>query len=181
MWDAALTLDVLGTSFGKPGGSLGAGAMVLRAMVVYLAGLALVRLAAKRLLGRLTAFDAVVGVLIGSVLGRAVNGSAPFGPTLIACAALTILHRLTAVTAFHFDGFGTIVKGRPRALIRRGEIQWTGMKKSHLTERDLLEMVRLRAHSTKISDVEEAWLERNGDVSVILRCADRGSLASEER
>ena len=50
----------------------------LRGVVVFIATLIMVRLGHKRSLSRKTAFDAVLLVILASVLSRAINGSAAF-------------------------------------------------------------------------------------------------------
>jgi len=57
----------------------------LRAIIVFIIALVIVRVANKRFLSKMTAFDALLGFIIGSMLARAVNGSAAFFPTLWAC------------------------------------------------------------------------------------------------
>lgn len=48
----------------------------LRGIIVFLATLIMIRLGHKRSLSRKTAFDAVLIVILASVLSRAINGSA---------------------------------------------------------------------------------------------------------
>ena len=62
----------------------GALAMALRTLVVYAFTLVLVRLGSRRLLAKPSAFDVIVAIMVGSIMSRAVNGSAPFVPTLVA-------------------------------------------------------------------------------------------------
>jgi uncharacterized membrane protein YcaP (DUF421 family) len=51
----------------------------LRGIIVFIATLAMVRIGHKRSLARKTAFDAVLIVILASVLSRAINGSAEDG------------------------------------------------------------------------------------------------------
>ncbi len=146
---------------------LGVGQMGLRALVIFAVGLAIVRLGDKRFLGRSTAFDALLAVILGSVLGRAINGTAPFFPTIVACLLLVALHWILAFMAFHFDRFGNLVKGKAVMLVSDGEIRWDGMRKSHITENDLGEALRINAQISDPGKVQTACLERSGDISVI--------------
>jgi hypothetical protein len=50
----------------------------VRGAIVFLAALIMVRLGSKRSLAEKTAFDAVLIVIIGSMLARAINGSEAF-------------------------------------------------------------------------------------------------------
>ena len=52
----------------------------LRGIIVFLATLIIVRLGHKRPLAQKTPFDAILLVILASVLSRAINGSAAFSP-----------------------------------------------------------------------------------------------------
>lgn len=62
--------------------------MALRTIVVYIFTLAIIRIGSKRFLGRTSALDIVVGIMLGSIMSRGINGSTPFVPTLVAGAVL---------------------------------------------------------------------------------------------
>src|SRR4029077_9555123 len=91
----------------------------LRGVVVFIATLIMIRLGHKRSLARKTAFDAVLLVILASVLSRAINGSAAFFATLGGGLVLVLLHRLLALIAFHWHWFGCLIKGRPEFDHRR--------------------------------------------------------------
>jgi uncharacterized membrane protein YcaP (DUF421 family) len=161
----AAFLDALG--IGLTGQDLSASQMGLRAMVVYLAWLAAVRFADKRLLGKYSPFDVVLAVILGAVLGRAINGSTPFFETMWAGVVLVGMHWLFAILSARSHGFGKLVKGEPRLLVWNGEVRRVEMRKSHLSDRDLLEMLRLNGKVNDPADVAAAYLERNGEISVL--------------
>jgi uncharacterized membrane protein YcaP (DUF421 family) len=79
------------------------------------------------------------------------------------------LHWLLSAIAFRSKVFGTMVKGNDSTLVRDGEIQWEAMRKAHLTEHDLHEAMRNSGKQPEVQKVAAAHLERNGDVSVIMR------------
>ena len=100
---------------------IGVAQMALRAIVVYLVTTVFVRLAKKRFMSHATAFDVILGIMLGSVVSRAITGNAPFGPALAAAAALLATHWLLSALAFRWHGLGAALKGRPRLLVRAGE------------------------------------------------------------
>ena len=152
--------------------SLNAGHMLARAAVVYVATIFMVRLGEKRFLGKSTAFDVILGIILGSVVSRAINSSSEFFPTLAAGFFLVGLHWTFAVIAFRSDRLGTLVKGSTRKLVEDGQIRWGEMRKSHISKDDLLGALRLNGSTTGTSGVESAWLERNGDISVLKQNRD---------
>ena len=152
---------------GRDAGDIEAGQMALRAVVVYAFTLAFVRLGSRRFLGKATAFDVILGIMIGSVMSRGINGSAGLVPTLAAGAVLVALHGLFAMLAFRTSWFGDYVKGRPVLLVEDGRIRPEGMRETSLSEADLAEALRLQGKEPDPSRIRRAYLERNGSISVI--------------
>ena len=144
-----------------------AGQMALRTVVIYLFTLAIVRVSSKRFLGETTAFDFIVSIMLGSIMSRAINSSAPFGPTLVAGAVLLLLHWFFALLAFRSRWFGFIVKGDAILLIKDGVVQEDGMRRSHITMNDLTGALRIQTNQTDPARVKLAYMERNGQISII--------------
>ncbi len=140
--------------------------MGLRAAVVFIVTILMVRLAKKRFMGRATAFDVILGIMIGSIVSRAVTGNSPFFPALAATAVLLGMHWLFSGIAMRWHGFGSLIKDEPRTLIRDGQVDEQAMRKSHMTEHDLWEDLRGKGVSD-LKQVAEARLERSGNLSVI--------------
>jgi uncharacterized membrane protein YcaP (DUF421 family) len=159
--DAALGLELEAKD-------LGAVHMVLRAVVVFAVMVVFVRLAKKRFMSHATAFDVILGIMLGAVVSRAITGNAPFWPALAAGAALIAMHWVFSFGASRWHGFGNLVKGRPRVLVRDGKPDRDAMRRAHITEHDLDE--DLRAEGLDGAEtVKEARLERSGKVSVVKR------------
>src|SRR6266478_8148406 len=93
----------------------------LRGIIVFLVALVMVRLGDKRFLSKKTAFDAILGFILASMLARAVNGSVAFFPPLGGGFVLVGVHRLLAWLSFRWDAFGVLVKGQTDVLVRDGK------------------------------------------------------------
>ena len=78
----------------------------LRGIIVFLATLTMIRIGHKRSLARKTAFDAVLIVILASVLSRAINGSSAFFATIGGGVVIVLVHRLFALIAYHSHWFG---------------------------------------------------------------------------
>ncbi len=152
---------------GRDAGDIEVTQMMLRAGVVYAATLLVVRLGSKRLMGKATAFDIILGIMIGSVMSRAINGSAGVVATLAAGTVLVGLHGLFAALAYRTSWFGDFVKGKPRLLIEDGEVRADAMRRASLSENDLKEALRLRGLVPDPSRIRRAYLERDGTISVV--------------
>ena len=139
----------------------------VRGVVVFIAALIMVRLSSKRSLAEKTAFDAVLVVIIGSMLARVINGSEAFFPTLGTGFVLVLLHRLFGVAAYYSHAFGFLVKGTPAVLVQNGRLECKNMFWNHISKHDLEEDLRLDARTDDLSKIKTARLERSGDISFI--------------
>jgi uncharacterized membrane protein YcaP (DUF421 family) len=143
--------------------------MALRAIIVFIVALVIVRLANRRFLAHRTAFDAILGFILASVLSRAVNGSSSFFPTLGAGFVLVGVHRLMAAIAFRSHRFSLLVKGKEGLIVEEGQIDEQKMRSHSLTYGDLMEDLRLGAHVDDLAEVKAARVERSGAISIIRR------------
>lgn len=145
---------------------LGMTEMALRAVVIYLATLAIVRLGKKRFMSRASAFDVIVGIMLGSIASRAITGNAPIAPAMAAAAVTMALHWGFSALAVRWHGFGTMIKGRDRLLVRDGQVDEDELRAAHMTMRDLAEELREKGIAD-VAGVAEARLERDGAISAI--------------
>jgi uncharacterized membrane protein YcaP (DUF421 family) len=94
----------------------------VRAVVVYGLLILFVRLGKKRFLGRATAFDAILIVLIGSVASRTVSGTAPFLASLAATLCFIAIHWIISYFARSSPTLSYLVKGRDTVVMRNGRV-----------------------------------------------------------
>ena len=141
----------------------------LRGIIVFLAALLIIRCGDRRFLSQKTAFDAVLGFILASMLARAVNGTAAFVPTLGGGLVLVLLHRVLAYWSRRSHALGFLIKGRSDVIVRDGHLDESMAKRNRLSEHDLFEDLRLHGNVGDIRDVALAVFERNGHISVVRR------------
>jgi uncharacterized membrane protein YcaP (DUF421 family) len=139
----------------------------LRAFLIFVAGLVLVRVGDRRSLAEKTAFDAIFIVLLGSMLSRAINGTAPFLTTMAAAVGLMIIHRIFAFAAYKSHWFGQLIKGKAITVVRNGEVDWQELKRALVSKHDFEEDLRLDGKTDDVATIRLARLERSGDISFI--------------
>ena len=142
-----------------------------RAVIVFVITVTIIRLGDRRFLSQKTAFDAVLGFILASMMARAVNGTAAFFPTLGGGLVLVMLHRIFAYWSRRSHMFGILIKGTSDVIIRDGRLDKTAADRNRLSEHDILEDLRLHGNIASIQDAELAVFERNGQISVVLRRA----------
>jgi uncharacterized membrane protein YcaP (DUF421 family) len=141
--------------------------IAIRGVIVFFVTLVMLRLGDRRFLSNKSAFDAVLGFILASMLARAVNGTSAFFPTLGGGFVLVGLHRLLARLTRDPNWLGTFIKGQPDVVIQDGTVNKTALKQNNLSEQDLLEDMRLNGNANEPGKIKTAYFERNGQISVV--------------
>jgi uncharacterized membrane protein YcaP (DUF421 family) len=158
--------DTIELLFGH-GSHLNSLQMSTRAFLAFFVTLILLRIAGIRTFGKRTAFDNVIIIMLGSVLSRAVVGASPFIPTSVACLVFVLIHWVLAWLSQRNDRVGWLVKGERQKLFTDGRQLSKNMDRSLISEKDLLESLRLQLNQDSFDQVREIFLERNGEISVV--------------
>jgi uncharacterized membrane protein YcaP (DUF421 family) len=139
----------------------------LRGIIIFLITLVMVRLSSKRSLAEKTAFDAILLVILASILSRAINGTAGFFTSIGGGFVLVLLHRFFAWLACRSHAFGKLIKGSPDTIVENGQPLLDMMRRNLISQHDLEEDLRLDAQTEDLSRIRVARVERSGDISFI--------------
>lgn len=140
---------------------------MMRAIVVSFICLGLIRFSGRRAFGMGTALDHMFAILLGAILSRSVVGASPFFSTIAAAATIATLHRVSAWIGLYSRFFGKIVKGEAIVVFENGRLLEDNMKRCRITERDLMEGIRLNSNLDSFEKIKTVYVERNGRISVI--------------
>jgi uncharacterized membrane protein YcaP (DUF421 family) len=140
---------------------------LLRPVLVYVALLAIFRVASKRELAQATLFDFLIILLISNVVQNAIigNDNSVLGAlggavTLVVLAGL--LNRITARSKKARE----VLEGSPELLVCEGKIDDAMMQKLSVSRNDLLSAIRKQG-VIRLCDVGYAILELDGQISII--------------
>ena len=141
---------------------------VARTVAVYLVLAVLVRLAGKRDLAQLNAFDLVVVLLLSNVVQNAVIG--PDNSLLggaIGAAVLVAVNAGVVRAARRSDGVARLLEGTPTTLARDGQWDPAALRREGLRQADVEAALR-RQNANSVNDVEAVSIEP-GDAIVTIR------------
>lgn len=145
--------------------------MAMRAIVVFLVALVLIRISGRRSFGQRSPFDSVVVILLGATLSRAIVGASPFIATVVASFMIVACHRLLAWACMRSRPLERLVGGVEREVFSNGAFNAREMDAALISRTDVQESVRQKTGSRSMDNVAAAILERNGEVSVIRKQA----------
>jgi uncharacterized membrane protein YcaP (DUF421 family) len=141
--------------------------MAMRAIIVFIISLLLIRISGRRSFGIRMPFDNVVTILLGALLSRSITGASPFLATVTAATTIVLLHRLCGWISLHNQKFGYLVKGETKILYKDGKLNRKSMRHGMLTKEDLFEGLHVNAGIDSLEKAKTVYLERNGQISVI--------------
>src|SRR5262245_12808115 len=143
--------------------------LVLRAAVVYIFLLALLRFTGKRQIGQLAPFDLVLLLVLSNAVQNSMNGGDnSLVGGLISAATLVGLNYGISYLTFKSKRLEEMVEGRPLVIIHNGRVFEDVMKTAKLTHHELNAALR-RAGCSCAAEVQSAILENNGSISVVTR------------
>jgi uncharacterized membrane protein YcaP (DUF421 family) len=142
---------------------------VLRSVVVYLFLLGAFRLAGKRTLGQITAFDLVVLLVISNVVQNALIGNDnSLGGGLIGATAILVLNAIVAWITFRYKRLERIVEHSPTIIVRHGQILHESLRRERLSLAELRAALRKQGVMS-LRNIRYVILEEDGRLSVISR------------
>jgi uncharacterized membrane protein YcaP (DUF421 family) len=132
----------------------------------YYAGLIVImRLAGKRLAGQTTMFDLLVLITLGVVL-QTTALQAGTANAIVFVVTVFALHRGVALACARSRLLRHLVRGKPRVLVRNGQILDDALADEGITRADLLAGLRKLGHADP-GRVKLATLEETGHISAV--------------
>lgn len=140
--------------------------LIIRAVVVYLAVLILLRISGKRQLGQMGATEFVAILLISNAVQNSMNGgdNSLVGGLLLA-AVLVALSALISYLTYRSRFFSTVFEGTPTLLIHKGKLVHKHLARERMSESELMTLLRKQGLH-KVHEIETAILEADGTLSV---------------
>ena len=151
---------------GPDNGDATVGQLCARAVILFLVGIAYIRIAGRRTFSQASPLDIVVALVVGSNLSRAMTGKAPFWPALAATLLLVVLHRVFVMLTIRWGWLAKLMKAEPVVLVREGTADRKAMLWHGIGDMDLREGLRLEQVETP-EEVRLATLENSGRISVV--------------
>ena len=138
----------------------------MRAVIIYIFITVAMRVMGKRQIGELNPQELVITILISAVATVPLeNNGMPLANSLIPIAIFISFEIINSTLSMKSIKFRALIKGKPRFIIKDGEIQQGELTKLRFTIDDLTDAIR-QAGVFDISKVANAIVETNGTVSV---------------
>ncbi len=151
----------------------------VRAIILYIIVLIVMRLMGKREIGQLQPFELAISIMIADLASIPMTEiGIPIFNGIIPILGLLVMHLIISVINLKSLKAREIICGKPSILIYRGRINEKALIKERFTINELEE--RLRGNNVvNLGDVEYAILETSGQVTVIQKPEKRNTIPED--
>jgi uncharacterized membrane protein YcaP (DUF421 family) len=141
--------------------------LAIRAVLLYLFVVFVMRVVGRRELSSLTAFDLVLLIVLGDAIQQGLTQS-DYSVTgaVIVVSTFAVLQVATSYLGFKSKRIRSVLEGQPIVLIEDGRLINANLRRQRLTPDDVAEEMRLQ-QIMSFTDVAWGILESNGRISFI--------------
>ncbi|MDW5550526.1 DUF421 domain-containing protein [Methanosarcina sp.] len=147
--------------------------VIVRTVFMFVFALIIMRLLGRRAVDQLTPFDLLIIIALGSSMGDPM-----FYPDVAilwsacAIATVTVLYRVQTALVNKFPKYEDFTQGSPAKIISNGILNSKVIGKHTPTQDEIFLLLRNQSIRS-LGEIETAYLERNGSVSVFKLPADK--------
>ncbi len=148
-------------------------ALILRTFLIYAAVGITIRIMGKRQLGELQPGELITTILISEIVATPItDNSVPLLYSIIPLILIASFEIISSVIMRKSVKFRYLADGKPITVIKNGILQQQALKDLRFTMDDILSALRQK-DVFDIKEVEEAIVETNGTLSVLLKKKER--------
>lgn len=153
--------------------------LFLRTIILYLSVILGLRLSGKRQLGELSTSEFAVTILVSDLASIPLQDVAvPLFNGMVPLLTLVSLEVIMAAVSRRSRRLRSLLSGNPCIVVKNGVIDQKMLRELRLSVDDVLEGLRL-AGAPNLKDIRYAIVERNGQLSVILRAEAQPSTPAQ--
>lgn len=141
--------------------------IVLRAVVLYIFIVFVMRVIGRRELSSMTPFDLILLIVLGDAVQQGLTQD-DYSVTgaIIAVATIATLQVFTSYVSFRSRRARKVLEGEPIVVVERGQLVDHNLRRERMTEDEVAEEMRQQQVGS-LDEVEWAILESNGQISFI--------------
>ena len=138
------------------------GEVALRSLYTFVLVFLFLKMTGRRGVRQMSLFEVLIILTLGDV---AFYDDVPMVPVLIVFITLALLYRLVMWLMAHSEKLEDLLEGKPVVIIEDGELAWSKLNNSNMTEFEFFMELRLNSVE-QLGQVRLAIMETNGQISV---------------
>ncbi len=142
--------------------------VAFRTLFMYMYALLAARIIGKRGMSNLTPFEWIVVIMIATAAGDpTIYPSVPLLHGMVVITVVIGLDRVLAIVLRRLPRLGSFVNTDPTLVVHQGRVLSEMLDKEHMSDEEFLMALRVQGLRST-GDIERAYLEPSGEVSVLL-------------
>lgn len=141
--------------------------LFLEFISIYLLIIVCLRLLGKKGIAEMSIPDLVMIIIIGEGINSLIPDNRRFVGTVLFVVSIVLMNYLLELAVYKSRLFKRLLEGESVKLIEKGKVSYKHLSKERMTVENLIEALRSKGIA-RIEEVETAYLETDGKVSVIL-------------
>lgn len=143
--------------------------VAITTIIAYALVVLMLRISGKRTLAKMNAFDTVVTIALGSILGSIIlSKNTPVAEGITAIGLLIFLQYIITFITVRNNCFKKIISSDPSLLFYDGSMLKKNLKQERISVEEVNKSVREAGYSS-FESVEAIVLESTGDITVIIK------------
>jgi uncharacterized membrane protein YcaP (DUF421 family) len=142
------------------------GEVALRALVIFLVMVVIMRLLGRRMKGQMSVTELAVVLTLGAVIAGPMQiPTAGLLPSVVVLVALLFMHRFTNWLAFKSHAMELVQQGDAAVLVRDGLLDLPAMQRQGLSQEQLFGQLRNQSIA-QLGELRRVYFEANGRLSL---------------
>lgn len=143
--------------------------VVVRVVLIYIFLTILLRISGKKEFGQLEPMDLLIMLILSETVSPALTDNDTSLPVAaVAAGTLTLMTVLTSYLTFRFRKLEKLINGQPNVLIEKGKVREDVLRSERMTNQQLSTVLHKEGLKA-VDQVEKAYIEPSGDVTIIKR------------
>lgn len=142
--------------------------VILRTLIVTFLVLTIIRWLGNKGIGQLNSFELLIIIGIGSIIGDPMiyTEEISIPQAISAVVIIVVIFKGIDYVTSRSKRFTRILVAQPVQLVKDGKYEMSGSKKARISDDEFKSLMRLNGIK-KLEEVQESYLEMNGQVSFI--------------
>ena len=141
--------------------------IVLRAVVLYVFVVFVMRVIGRRELSSMTPFDLILLIVLGDAIQQGLTqDDYSITGAVLAVATIATLQVFTSYLSFRSKRARKVLEGEPIVIVDHGALVDSNLKRERMTQEEVLEEARQQEISS-LDEIDWAILEANGTLSFV--------------
>jgi uncharacterized membrane protein YcaP (DUF421 family) len=142
------------------------GEVLLRAVIMFVAVVVLMRLMGRRMKGEISIAELAVVLTFGAIIGGTMHQpTAGLLPGLLVLGAVLFMHRFTNWLAFKYHALEALEQGHAAVLLRDGVLDLAAMQQHALSQEQLFGLLR-NENISQLGELRRVYFEVSGELSI---------------